>query len=89
MEDESGKSGVKSKSGSGGKRRRLWMFGKLKLKGAWRWRWSFWKSAFKWKRHTFQLSLIDDLMFKIVSVFEAIVLVANLCFFYLCCGCHV
>ncbi|KAJ8762026.1 hypothetical protein K2173_006628 [Erythroxylum novogranatense] len=73
----------------GGRRRRLWMFRKLKLKEVWGWRWSFWRSAFKWKRHALQLWLIDDLMFKIVSVLEAIVLVTNLCFFYLCCGCHI
>jgi hypothetical protein len=28
------------------------------------------------------------LLFKIISVLEAIVLVITLCFFFLCCGCH-
>ncbi|GLU22703.1 hypothetical protein SLE2022_387590 [Rubroshorea leprosula] len=43
-------------------------------------------SAFKGKR--LHLSFMDDVLFRIVSVFEAIVLVVALCFFYLCCGCH-
>ncbi|KAG6642188.1 hypothetical protein CIPAW_09G126200 [Carya illinoinensis] len=56
-------------------------------------RWKFFfgssfKSAFRWKRLNLKLSFVDDLLFRIASVFEAIVLVARLCFFYLCCGCH-
>ncbi|XP_042477215.1 uncharacterized protein LOC122058642 [Macadamia integrifolia] len=43
---------------------------------------------FQWKRLGFQLSFVEDVLFKIVSVFEAIFLVTTLCFFYLCCGCH-
>ncbi|KAJ9135892.1 hypothetical protein P3X46_033017 [Hevea brasiliensis] len=68
---------------------KMWLFRKLKVKESWRWRWRFLGSAFKWKRKHFQLSFVDDVLFKIVSVFEAIVLVATLCFFYLCCGCHI
>jgi hypothetical protein len=51
-------------------------------------RWSFFGSGFKWRRLNLQLSFVDDVLFRILSVFEAIVLVATLCFFYLCCGCH-
>ncbi|GKU94213.1 hypothetical protein SLEP1_g7739 [Rubroshorea leprosula] len=51
-------------------------------------RWKLLGSAFKWRRLNLQLSFIDNLIFRIASVLEAIVLVATLCFFYLCCGCH-
>ncbi|OMO78564.1 hypothetical protein COLO4_24713 [Corchorus olitorius] len=52
------------------------------------WRWKILGSGFKWKRLNIQLSFIDDVLFRIASVLEAIYLVATLCFFYLCCGCH-
>ncbi|KAK8273977.1 hypothetical protein V6Z11_D10G042800 [Gossypium hirsutum] len=55
------------------------------------WRWKFLGSAFKWKKMpslNIHLSFIDDVLFKIASVLEAIFLVSTLCFFYLCCGCH-
>ncbi|XP_035544743.1 uncharacterized protein LOC108990492 [Juglans regia] len=59
-----------------------------KLRGQnWRWKF-FFGSAFRWKRLNLKLSFVDDLLFRIASLFEAIVLVARLCFFYLCCGCH-
>lgn len=46
-------------------------------------------SAFKWRRVTnLQISFVDDLLFKIVSMLEAVVLGGALCFFFLCCGCH-
>ncbi|KAI4295411.1 hypothetical protein L6164_035459 [Bauhinia variegata] len=46
-------------------------------------------SAFKWKKvNVFPVSFMRDVIFKVVSVFEAIVLVLALSFFYLCCGCH-
>ncbi|KAL5771995.1 hypothetical protein ACOSP7_011600 [Xanthoceras sorbifolium] len=64
-----------------------WMLFKRLLKRE-SWRWKFLGSSFKWKRLNFHLSFIDDLLFKFVSVFEAVVLVATLCFFFLCCGCH-
>ncbi|KAJ9690951.1 hypothetical protein PVL29_013218 [Vitis rotundifolia] len=54
-----------------------------------KWRWKFLSSGFRWKRLRFQLSFIDDVVFRIMYVFEAIVLVATLCFFYLFCGCHI
>jgi len=50
----------------------------------------WWKSSssvFKWNRLTLPVSFIEDVVFKVVSAFEAIVLVLTLCFFYLCCGC--
>ncbi|KAG4146356.1 hypothetical protein ERO13_D05G152400v2 [Gossypium hirsutum] len=52
------------------------------------WRWKCFGSAFKWKRLNIKRSFVDNVVFKLVSVLEAIYLVATLCFFYLCCGCH-
>ncbi|CAL1410537.1 unnamed protein product [Linum trigynum] len=81
-------------TGGGEPRRRkrrsgLGFFRRLKLdKESLRWRWKFLTSVFKWKRVNLQISLVDDVLFKIASVLEAIVLVATLSFFYLCCGCH-
>ncbi|KAK8551420.1 hypothetical protein V6N13_119887 [Hibiscus sabdariffa] len=72
--------------GSSSSRKRWALFKRLMKKEAWRWK--FLGSAFKWKRLNIKLSFIDDVRFKIVSVLEAIYLVATLCFFYLCCGCH-
>ncbi|XP_030972441.1 uncharacterized protein LOC115992393 [Quercus lobata] len=70
-----------------GLKKNRWIFFKrLRMQTAWRWK--FLGSAFKWKRLNLQLSFVDDVLFRILSVFEAIVLVATLCFFYLCCGCH-
>ncbi|KAL7211473.1 hypothetical protein ACSBR2_014355 [Camellia fascicularis] len=57
--------------------------------GSRRWWWRLRSSGFRWKRLRFQLWFVDGFLFKIVSVFEAIFLVATLCFFYLCCGCHI
>jgi hypothetical protein len=45
-------------------------------------------SAFRWKRLDFQTTVIDGVVFKMLSVVEGVVLVSTLCFFYLCCGCH-
>lgn len=48
-------------------------------------------SAFKWmrlRRTNLPISFLDDLLFKIVSILEAVVLVVSLCFFFLCFGCH-
>ncbi|KAK7260455.1 hypothetical protein RIF29_26512 [Crotalaria pallida] len=46
-------------------------------------------SAFKWKRLThLPASFIDNVVFKLVSAFEAFVLVLSVSFFYLCCGCN-
>ncbi|KAF3449907.1 hypothetical protein FNV43_RR05986 [Rhamnella rubrinervis] len=68
-----------------GKKRWLLFFKRLRKQPAWRWK--LFGSAFKWKRLNIQVSFVDDVLFKIVSVFEAIVLVINVSFFYLCCGC--
>ncbi|KAL6137182.1 hypothetical protein ACLB2K_062476 [Fragaria x ananassa] len=46
-------------------------------------------SVFRWKSVDLRLSIIDDVVFKILSVVEAVVLVSTLCFFFLCCGCHI
>ncbi|KAK8642005.1 hypothetical protein V6N13_011369 [Hibiscus sabdariffa] len=73
-------------SSSSRSRKRWGLFKRLMKKEAWRWK--LLGSAFKWKRLNIKLSFIDDVRFKIVSVLEAIYLVATLCFFYLCCGCH-
>ncbi|KAJ7960656.1 putative Transmembrane protein [Quillaja saponaria] len=51
------------------------------------WPWRF--SVFKLKRLDFQFNIIDDVVFKILTVVEGIVLVSTLCFFFLCCGCHI
>jgi hypothetical protein len=64
-----------------------WMFFKRLRRETWRW--NLVGTAFKWRRmNLLQMSFLDDMIFRILSVFEAIVLVATLCFFYLCCGCH-
>ncbi|EYU43274.1 hypothetical protein ABFS82_08G130800 [Erythranthe guttata] len=58
--------------------------------GAWRWRRKSSRSdGFRWKKK-FNLYhwIVDSLLFRIVSVLEAVVLVSRLCFFFLCCGCH-
>lgn len=53
----------------------------LRLKFLWK------SSSFKWNRLTLPVSFMEDVVFKVVSAFEAVVLVLTLCFFYLCCGC--
>ncbi|KAL8506262.1 hypothetical protein ACS0TY_017219 [Phlomoides rotata] len=63
--------------------RRIWS-----LKGS-RKEWWPWKiSSMKMKKMNIQVWVVDDVIFKIVYVVEAVVLVSTLCFFYLCCGCH-
>ncbi|XP_010522078.1 PREDICTED: uncharacterized protein LOC104800829 [Tarenaya hassleriana] len=47
-------------------------------------------SAMKWKRLDFiQKGIMDNVVFRVMYVVEALVLVSTLCFFYLCCGCHI
>ncbi|GMY29378.1 putative Transmembrane protein [Fagus crenata] len=46
-------------------------------------------STFKRKRLDFPMTIIDGVVFKILSVVEGVVLVSALYFFYLCCGCHI
>ncbi|RWR96171.1 putative transmembrane protein [Cinnamomum micranthum f. kanehirae] len=62
-------------------------FKKMK-KDSWPWPWRFTPSSLRFKRIEFQLSILDDILFKLLSIFEAILLVSALCFFYLCCGCN-
>ncbi|KAH7848135.1 hypothetical protein Vadar_034140 [Vaccinium darrowii] len=54
--------------------------------GGW---WKLKSSGLRWKGLRFRIWFVDGFLFKILSVCEAIVVVANLCFFYLCCGCRV
>lgn len=57
--------------------------------GSWRWRNRKSSTGVRWKKKfNLHLWLVDSFLFKIVSVFEAIVLVSKLCFFFVCCGCH-
>ncbi|ESQ36265.1 hypothetical protein EUTSA_v10009210mg [Eutrema salsugineum] len=47
-------------------------------------------SSFKWKSvEILQTEIVDGVVFKVLYVVEALVLVSTLCFFYLCCGCHI
>ncbi|KAK4778814.1 hypothetical protein SAY86_006342 [Trapa natans] len=48
-------------------------------------------AAMKWKKMatSLRVSIFENFLFKIVSVLEAVALVSTLCFFYLCCGCHI
>ncbi|KAK7359635.1 hypothetical protein VNO77_01597 [Canavalia gladiata] len=67
-----------------GKKR--WLFKRLRKESL---RWKYFWSAFKWKKFsTLPVSFMNDVAFKVVSAFEAILLVLTACFFYLCCGCH-
>ncbi|WCJ27372.1 hypothetical protein M5689_009120 [Euphorbia peplus] len=67
------------------KKMKMWFNRKLKVKDA---SWRYKLNIFKWKRLNLNMSFLDTLVFKIMSVFEAIVLVGTLSFFFLCCGCH-
>ncbi|XP_015880074.2 uncharacterized protein LOC107416129 [Ziziphus jujuba] len=67
-----------------GMKKKPWSLKKVS-KELWPWRFS---AIFKWKRDDSQLNIIDGVVFKILSVVEAVVLVSTLCFFFLCCGCH-
>ena len=63
------------------------LFRRSTRKDSWSVRWKYLGSAFKFKPLNLQLSFYDDVVFKIVSVFEAIVLALSIGFFYLFCGC--
>ncbi|CAJ1971336.1 unnamed protein product [Sphenostylis stenocarpa] len=39
---------------------------------------------FRWKRQNLQTTIVDTVVYKILSVAEVVVLVSTLCFFYLC-----
>ncbi|KAJ9159976.1 hypothetical protein P3X46_025421 [Hevea brasiliensis] len=68
--------------------KKVWFLKKVGINKDHLWPWKISLSSFKWKHVDFQLKIIDNLVFKILYVVEAIVLVSTLCFFYLCCGCH-
>lgn len=64
----------------------------------WPWTWSFSffssspspsPSGSSWRGLNLGFSLLDDLLFQILYCVEAVVLVFALCFFFLCCGCHI
>jgi len=48
-------------------------------------------SSAKWKRVEIIMltEIVDGVVYKVMYVVEAFVLVSTLCFFYLCCGCHI
>lgn len=47
------------------------------------WRWA----GLRWPGLDF--SVVDDVLWSLVTAFESVALVAMLCFFFLCCGCTV
>jgi hypothetical protein len=58
------------------------------------WSFSFFSSSpspsgSSWRGLHLGFSLLDDLLFQILYCVEAVVLVLALCFFFLCCGCHI
>ncbi|KAI4308105.1 hypothetical protein L6164_031212 [Bauhinia variegata] len=63
--------------------KKSWSFKKVS-KELWPWRFS----ALRWKRLHLHTTIMDTVVFKILSVVEVVVLVSTLCFFFLCCGCH-
>ncbi|PKU82453.1 hypothetical protein MA16_Dca005458 [Dendrobium catenatum] len=55
----------------------------------WKLRFSF-SSSWRWNRLSqVRFSVLNELIFRILYVLEAIVLISTFCFFYLFCGCHV
>ncbi|XP_062026683.1 uncharacterized protein LOC133742967 [Rosa rugosa] len=75
-----------SKSSTASTSTKTWSLKKVISKELWPRKLS---SVFRWKRVDLRLRIIDDVVFKILSVVEAVVLVSTLCFFFLCCGCHI
>uniref|UniRef100_A0A9I9CQQ3 Transmembrane protein n=1 Tax=Cucumis melo TaxID=3656 RepID=A0A9I9CQQ3_CUCME len=63
------------------KKRRVFSFQRLRDS----WKWKFLRD-FKWKRLNLQIGFFDAIIFRIVSLFEAIALVGIAGFFFLCCG---
>ncbi|ESW18327.1 hypothetical protein PHAVU_006G031600 [Phaseolus vulgaris] len=45
-------------------------------------------SSFRGKRLHIHTTIVDNVVYKIVSIVEGVVIVSTLCVFYLCCGCH-
>ncbi|KAL3741520.1 hypothetical protein ACJRO7_017053 [Eucalyptus globulus] len=87
---------AEAEPGAGRRRKRRWMLwsprggraARRERAASWWARVKFLGSAFRWKRVNIQLSFFDDVVFKLVSILEAVVLVSSLCFFYVFCGCH-
>ncbi|XVE89544.1 hypothetical protein DITRI_Ditri20bG0004600 [Diplodiscus trichospermus] len=45
-------------------------------------------SIFEWPRlSSFSFSIVDDVLWSLISAFESVALVSMLCFFFLFCGC--
>ncbi|KAK8361693.1 hypothetical protein V6Z11_A03G056100 [Gossypium hirsutum] len=70
------------------RRTKIWrIFKRLLKKESWRWKYVF-GLAFKWKRlNIHHFSSINNLFFKIASIFEANFLVSTIYFFCLCYCC--
>ncbi|KAL4298821.1 uncharacterized protein LOC130941874 [Arachis stenosperma] len=84
MEDSNNKNKKISSSSS----KKLWLK-KLVKKELWQFTRLFSCASFRgWKRLDIQTTVVDTVVFKILSAVEAVVLVSTLCFFYLCCGCN-
>nr|KYP49655.1 hypothetical protein KK1_028627 [Cajanus cajan] len=66
-----------------GKKR--WFWKRVKRES---WKWKYLWSSFKSKSLTLPVSFLNDVAFKVVSAFEAVLLVLTACFFYLFCGCR-
>uniref|UniRef100_A0A7N0T356 Uncharacterized protein n=1 Tax=Kalanchoe fedtschenkoi TaxID=63787 RepID=A0A7N0T356_KALFE len=45
--------------------------------------------SFRWKGLDLQGRIVEKLVFKLLYILEAVVVVSTLCFFFLCCGCHI
>ncbi|KAL2344087.1 hypothetical protein Fmac_005372 [Flemingia macrophylla] len=68
--------------GSNGKKR--WSLKRVKKE--W-WKCKYLWSAFKSKTLSLPVSFFNHLTFKLLSAFEAVLLLLTACFFYLFCGC--
>ncbi|KAL2941631.1 hypothetical protein RDABS01_029981 [Bienertia sinuspersici] len=40
-------------------------------------------------RWSVSFSILDDLLWSVITAFESVVLVSMLCFFFLFCGCNI
>ncbi|CAN6452986.1 unnamed protein product [Victoria cruziana] len=72
-----------ARAGGGGflRRTRKQLASKLSLGRPWK-RWEL-----QWPQRLLHFSIVDDVLFKIVSTFELIALLSLLSFYFLCCGC--
>ncbi|KAH7686001.1 hypothetical protein IHE45_04G076300 [Dioscorea alata] len=55
---------------------------------AYHWPFKLFFSAAPWRSINIQFSIFDDVLFHVLYFFEAVVLVAAVCVFFCCCGCH-